>query len=368
MGMHDEMSRVIEAAYEAAVDPSCWSDWAWRVTALFGGVCGSLHIINREGWIEHQTIRHEDMTVVERYLADGIACIDPQIPYAARHRANSVYADTDHIDPEDPPTGEYISWARSNAKMRHYVTAITPLPGGERLAGLSIHLGAEVGPISLADRELMGWLLPHFARAVTLGLANAEKLTQAYLDGVVQFYREPCALLATNGRVLHTTAAMEGLLAAKDGLDCRNGRLFAMPPNETDLIELVVATALSETRRISGSYRVARPSGRRNYVLNVTPLPRNERFPLPTRAAALVVIVDPEWQHCALPDRWRQAFTLSARESEIATLLLGGHSVGSVAERLRISVATARVHLRNVFAKTGVTRQSELIRLLSRCS
>ena len=43
-----------------------------------------------------------------------------------------------------------------------------------------------------------------------------------------------------------------------------------------------------------------------------------------------------------------------------------GHSVCSAAEYLRITDATARVHLRNIFAKAQVSRQSSLIRLLSR--
>ena len=44
--------------------------------------------------------------------------------------------------------------------------------------------------------------------------------------------------------------------------------------------------------------------------------------------------------------------------------LLSGLSLGDAAEALAITGNTARTHLKRVFAKTGVSRQSELIRVL----
>jgi DNA-binding CsgD family transcriptional regulator len=57
-----------------------------------------------------------------------------------------------------------------------------------------------------------------------------------------------------------------------------------------------------------------------------------------------------------------KVFTLSEREAELAELFASGLRVDAIAGRMRISVNTARVHLRNVFAKTGCTSQIELAR------
>jgi DNA-binding CsgD family transcriptional regulator len=51
---------------------------------------------------------------------------------------------------------------------------------------------------------------------------------------------------------------------------------------------------------------------------------------------------------------------LTARESEVVNLILEGHSARAVAERLRISLETVRVHRRNVYEKLGVSSQAEL--------
>lgn len=55
---------------------------------------------------------------------------------------------------------------------------------------------------------------------------------------------------------------------------------------------------------------------------------------------------------------------VTAREKEVAHLLLDGHSVESLSASLGISRNTARVHLQSLFRKTGTARQIDLVRLL----
>ena len=64
-------------------------------------------------------------------------------------------------------------------------------------------------------------------------------------------------------------------------------------------------------------------------------------------------------------DEIGQAFDLTPAESRLAALLATGTSIASAAERLRISRETARNHLKAIFSKTGVHRQSELVTLVS---
>jgi DNA-binding CsgD family transcriptional regulator len=55
---------------------------------------------------------------------------------------------------------------------------------------------------------------------------------------------------------------------------------------------------------------------------------------------------------------------LTPAEARLALELLQGHRLTEAARRLGISRNTAKTHLQRVFEKTGVTRQSELMRLL----
>jgi len=57
----------------------------------------------------------------------------------------------------------------------------------------------------------------------------------------------------------------------------------------------------------------------------------------------------------------RLLFGLTRSEARVARLLAQGTRSEAVAETLGVSVATVNFHLRNLFQKTGVTRQSELV-------
>ena len=57
---------------------------------------------------------------------------------------------------------------------------------------------------------------------------------------------------------------------------------------------------------------------------------------------------------------WKE-YDLTAREQEISGLLCQGMTAQNIASALYISVATAYKHIANIFKKTGVTSQQELI-------
>ena len=55
---------------------------------------------------------------------------------------------------------------------------------------------------------------------------------------------------------------------------------------------------------------------------------------------------------------------LTTREMEIVRLLVAGHRVRSISQRLFLSQSTVRSHLSTIFSKFGVRSQSELLDLL----
>jgi DNA-binding CsgD family transcriptional regulator len=60
----------------------------------------------------------------------------------------------------------------------------------------------------------------------------------------------------------------------------------------------------------------------------------------------------------------RRLFDLTPAEASLALALADGLTLDQAAERLKIRKNTARAHLRAIFAKIGVTRQTTLVRLL----
>lgn len=79
---------------------------------------------------------------------------------------------------------------------------------------------------------------------------------------------------------------------------------------------------------------------------------------------AAVFISDPEQRDHASQQILGELFSLTPAEANVAILLSRGLSLTEVAEAQNISPHTARAQLKSIFAKTGATRQAELVRMV----
>ena len=62
---------------------------------------------------------------------------------------------------------------------------------------------------------------------------------------------------------------------------------------------------------------------------------------------------------------WEAAFDLTPAQSRVALEVFKGHAVGETAQSLHIADTTVKSHLRELFAKTGTRRQSQLVLALA---
>ncbi len=89
------------------------------------------------------------------------------------------------------------------------------------------------------------------------------------------------------------------------------------------------------------------------------------RWAQANRPVAAVLVGDSVQDLETDPERLRHWYNLTAAEARVAALLARGRTVEEVAELLSVQPNTIRVQLREVFAKTGTTRQADLVRLLT---
>jgi DNA-binding CsgD family transcriptional regulator len=77
-----------------------------------------------------------------------------------------------------------------------------------------------------------------------------------------------------------------------------------------------------------------------------------------------LIIADPRRKAITSPEEIAVALNLTRSESRVVFGLVSGGSVDEAAETAGVSISSARTYLKNVFAKTGVSRQAELVRLV----
>lgn len=252
-------------------------------------------------------------------------------------------------------------WPQVMRRFSETVEAAGPAPG----RGHGRSPDALLRPAHPLQRRLMVHLERALAISRRLGhLALRFTAAREVLDRL----HTAVAVLDSHARVMLVNRAAEGILAARDGLRLAGTRLHAAARPDAERLSALVRSAIdAATGRAPGAggrLALTRPSRRRPYALLVTPLPRKELLFLPERPAAMVFITDPEHRHEPPPDALMRLHGLTRRQAELAVVLAAGHSLEETAAALGISTATARVHLRQVFAKTDTHRQAELVKLL----
>jgi DNA-binding CsgD family transcriptional regulator len=234
---------------------------------------------------------------------------------------------------------------------------------------LSLWRSTKYGPMDSASIHLLDMLIPHVQTALRLrtkiAACNASDLfSETTLDAM-----SIAAFLVTGkGRVRHMNQRAAAYLQSGDGLLLAGGRLAAESSNESAQLESLIAGATSSGRNSleavpGGAIRISRSCIHSTLQVTVLPAPENNQI-IDGDSCALVFVSDPSSPPRPRTTLIRQLYGLTPAESRLADLLMEGLEVRDVAERLRMTVGTARFHLKRVLEKTGTHRQTELMRLM----
>ena len=170
------------------------------------------------------------------------------------------------------------------------------------------------------------------------------------------------------GKVIRMSETAKRLLEARDGLQLRAGRLRAnMTTEDRDLQKFIrgaLEPAGDERNVVPRGLSLTKQSGLRNLGVIVRPIRSSQDSAAAASSAVAVYIRDQEANQKVEGELVRQIFDLTPAEAAVVRQLTAGFSLEDAASSLDISRNTARAHLRSIFSKSGITRQSELVRLV----
>ena len=182
-------------------------------------------------------------------------------------------------------------------------------------------------------------------------------LASAALGQLFEIQPIGIVVLDGQGRVLLANRAARRMAGRGDSF-CLNERLAVLRSADAATLLRAIERALSGC---ASSLRLERRSSDRAYKILAMPL-----LPGPTGAQAVALsIADPDLPPLPTRDALITLYGLTATESRIALLLLGGHPIDAAGAALGMRPLTARSHLRAILRKTRCRRQVELVRLLS---
>lgn len=214
-------------------------------------------------------------------------------------------------------------------------------------------------PAELARLEhLYRWLRGAGRLAAEMGFRQ----TGGMIDGF-SLLSVPALLLGSDGRIIRMNEAAEPLVG--DVITVVSGRPAAMVRSGNGSLQDGIDRAMSG--RIVGDGQAVvlqRRRGGRPVIADFIPLSRGARD-LFSAGTAIMLMTDVAAPARTPAQSLKLLFGLTGRETSLLATLADGSDVRDAAERLGITVNTARVHLRSVFAKTDTSRQAELLALVA---
>ena len=224
---------------------------------------------------------------------------------------------------------------------------------------------ADGGDYQGEEVEALNLLLPHLTRALHLreeleslriGQTAAQQALEDLPRGLLLLSRPTLAIMFANREARR-------ILALRDGLLCSGARLSG---SRRLLSLLAEADGLAPCRSCARLIvSLPRPSGASPWSLIIGHLPTSADTAIGSGQPCIAItLIDPEHEKAPAELELQMIYGLTPSEARPAAALCTG-DLKNVAVRLGISYNTAKTHLRAIFDKVGVSRQSALVRRIT---
>ena len=177
-------------------------------------------------------------------------------------------------------------------------------------------------------------------------------------------------IVAGEARILHANQAARRMLDQRSPVVSLGGCLGALRADLTKELRTAIATAQTDITHI-GAAGIGVPlvdKEKTAATAHVLPLgPGPLRAPHPGDQPTAAVFVAPATPSAAIDvGTVARIYGLTPAEARLLQQLIAGASLTEAAAALGISEATARTHRNHIFTKTGVSRRTDLLVLISR--
>lgn len=221
------------------------------------------------------------------------------------------------------------------------------------------------GSFTASDEAILLALMPHLQTAMRthqrLSVLSA-RLTAS--ESILDQLDYGVLLLDAGGKVLFANRMANAALKSKDGLWLGpEGVHVYLHAEHVKLRALMreAAMALDFGQPSQGAMMVTRANGRAPLSVLVAPLPHLQNAAGP---AMVLFVTALDW--CAPPDprAYEEIFKLTRMEARLAAALASGKTVQEFTREAGVTLNTTRTHLKRMYAKLGIGRQQDLVRLL----
>ncbi len=355
-----DQGELIGRIYEAGALPDLWPDVLTELERVGEGDGSLMFTQDRDDF--RFVASQRGAPIATRYMEEGWASRTDRVARLfSKERAGFVTDLEIYTREEIDREPVYTEFLRNNGLGWGAATAVVA-PSGERMV-VSVERAHARGPVPSGAVRRLNALRPHLARAVTLSTRLAMRSARAAAEAL-EMIGTPAAVIGRNGRIIASNGSFDALAR---GLVQRGGHLTLLEENADRLVQAAIAGI---ARDDATSVRSIPVRGRRTFkpvVLHLVPI---RRAAADVFGSAIAIAFATQLSPLSVPSGTvlEGLFDLTPAEARIAKEIARCQTVAEIAASSGTSPNTVRVQLRSVMEKTGISRQAELVALLSAIS
>lgn len=363
----DDVVNMVEAFAGAALDPGRWLPALSTMSEKIGAVCCALEFtdLNTGAAVMENSVDLDDQ-LLNQY-EERIFHINPRVRRALPLQVGTIVDDSYLMQDGDPNNAEFLDWLERTPY--YYMNGAKILNSDGQIGFFTANYSKKQGLPDDSWDPVFRLVVPHIINFVEAGLSLSDnRLRNTLLTHDALDQSRPFALLDRAGRVVECSTGFEAVIRSRHIIGFRNRALIAVHALHRQRVELFLHAALGPRRWLEPPLpiRLATPDCPRGIVLRAVPIaPGNNIFDV-FKPAALITLTDLDQPFRVRRDELAALFGLTSREADVAALLSEGHTIESAAHNLSIGEYTVRQHLKAVFGKMGISRQTELVAIVSR--
>lgn len=358
--------------YDAALDALLWPGALESVARFVGGSAANMFAQDIESGRPTVAFQCGIDPAYERSYTETYFRLNPLAPIMATFDVGLVNSQSDVMSYEEfYRTRFYLEWVRPQGFVD--VIGANLDRTATRFATIGVPMHERDGRVTGETRRRMGLVVPHLRRAAAIGQVLdfnsnlVDALTEA-LDGL----KSGVVLVDSDRRVVFANDSARSLLAVGNVIRQADGRLSAVDRRAGQaLLEAVSAARRGDAAvgQKGAAVPVVSTTGER-WIANILPLTSGARRRAGRRHAAVaaVFIRRASLSTPSALEAVASLYRLTPSEQRVLHAMVEVGGVAATADALGVSEPTVKTHLRNLFEKTGVNRQAELVKLVASTS
>ncbi len=367
-----KQSAIIQNIYRSASNPDHWQHFLDEIVDVFDGRSARLLWLDRSASRVQNSFMVNTDPAYQRQYNDyyvNLCPWRPEIRSKPPGQLYSSYYDFSQSQEDFHRSEFYHDWARPQA-IEHgiggtiYQTQTTTIQ-------LLLQRTAEPGHFTFAEKSYLNDLVPHLRQAFKLQ-QQVEQLEaqQQVLSKVSGSAPLPFILIAHSGKTAYLSPSAESLLQQSNcQLRVVQDKICLRPPRLAQRLENLMSRTLQAAcgrwDNAGGILSLPRHGERQ---LDLHAMPIKWEGPLtalsPTRCYAVIYLHDRLAKPHLDQKRLATLYALTPAEIRLACWLAQGRSLTEIAQQQKCSIHTLRNQAKSIYAKTGVSGQTALLRLL----